>query len=301
MEKYGSRNTQKETTRGKICCEDTLKCSLLTESRHQELQKRINARNVTKWEEDFKHKEKIMKNMCEYPFILEGDLSKNNISNPLDYNSDGQSKENPFSLPRIGASAGGARNNNKSFSTGGGVNDSLLAGRGGKPVIRQAETLDENRIVLYKKGKQLGSGYYIVEISSNNSFLFIAAYDVESPESLLIELPEKKAQEILQEFQNDYEHMAGSLQVINKRLVLLNPKFVNQKQRLASAPVGAVRAKGLNNSTGPSQGVIGEERRGDDNNYGSNSKDNIGDSMNISTGGQFKQRPETQGKQQKEL
>lgn len=77
--------------------------------------------------------------------------------------------------------------------------------------------------MLYKKGKQLGSGYYIVEISSNNSYLFIAAYDVESPESLLIELPEKKAQDILKEFSNDYESMASSLQVINKRLVLLNP------------------------------------------------------------------------------
>jgi len=32
-----------------------------------------------------------------------------------------------------------------------------------------------------------------VEISSNNSHLFIAAYDVESPESLLIEIPEKRA------------------------------------------------------------------------------------------------------------
>ena len=61
------------------------------------------------------------------------------------------------------------------------------------PIIRQAEALDENRIVLYKKGKQLGTGYYIVEISSNNTHLFIAAYDVESPESLLIELPEKRA------------------------------------------------------------------------------------------------------------
>jgi hypothetical protein len=59
--------------------------------------------------------------------------------------------------------------------------------------------------VLYKKGKQLGQGYYIVEISSNNSSLFIAAYDVESPESFLIELPEKKAQDILREFNNDYE------------------------------------------------------------------------------------------------
>jgi len=61
------------------------------------------------------------------------------------------------------------------------------------PVIRQAENLDENRIVLYKRSKQLGQGYFIVEISSNNTHLFIAAYDVESPESLLIELPEKRA------------------------------------------------------------------------------------------------------------
>jgi hypothetical protein len=76
---------------------------------------------------------------------------------------------------------------------------------------------------LYKKGKQLGKGYYIVEISSNNNSLYVAAYDVESPESLLIELSEKKAQEILAQFQNDYEKMATSLNVINKRLVLLNP------------------------------------------------------------------------------
>ena len=69
----------------------------------------------------------------------------------------------------------------------------------------------------------MGQGYYIVEISSNNTHVFIAAYDVESPESLLIELPDKRAQEILKEFDNDYEAMSNSLQVMNKRLVLLNP------------------------------------------------------------------------------
>ena len=79
------------------------------------------------------------------------------------------------------------------------------------PVIRQAENLDENRVVLYKRSKQLGAGYYIVEISTNNTHLYIAAFDVESPESLLIELPEKKAQDILKEFQKDYEQMASSL------------------------------------------------------------------------------------------
>jgi hypothetical protein len=77
-----------------------------------------------------------MNNMCEHPFILNGDPNKTNLTvNPLDYNSDGLGKNN-FSLPRIGTSAGGQRNVNKSFSTGGGVNDSLLAGKGGKPIIR---------------------------------------------------------------------------------------------------------------------------------------------------------------------
>lgn len=77
--------------------------------------------------------------------------------------------------------------------------------------IRQAEQMDENRIVLYKRSKQLGHGYYIVEISSNNSHLFLAAFDVESPESLLIELPERRAQEILREFENNYDAMASAL------------------------------------------------------------------------------------------
>ena len=63
----------------------------------------------------------------------------------------------------------------------------------GDQIVRQAAILDENRIVLYKRGKQIATGYYIVEISSNNTHLFIAAYDVESPESLLIEVPESRA------------------------------------------------------------------------------------------------------------
>jgi hypothetical protein len=50
-----------------------------------------------------------------------------------------------------------------------------------------------------------------VEISNNSTHLFIAAYDVESPESLLIELPTRRAEEILKEFNGDYEGMASSL------------------------------------------------------------------------------------------
>ena len=110
---------------------------------------------------------------------------------------------------------------------------SSLPTRGGKRrknqpsvIVRQAEALDENRIVHFKKGKQLGAGYYIVEISSNSTSLFIATYDVESSESFLITLPEKRANDLMKEFDNSYEVMADSLQVMNKRLYLLNPKYV---------------------------------------------------------------------------
>ena len=97
-------------------------------------------------------------------------------------------------------------------------------------VVRQANILDENRIVLYKRGKQINRGYYIVEVSSNNSHLFIAAYDVESPESFLIEIPERKAQDILATFNNEYEQIAGSLSIQNKRLMLMNRKYGLQKR-----------------------------------------------------------------------
>ena len=101
---------------------------------------------------------------------------------------------------------------------------------------------------------QLGQGYYIIEISSNNQSIFIAAYDVETPESLLIELPEKKAEDIMKEFGQDYELMASCLQVMNKRLVLLNPKYQQSKQlqqRINSAStVARPRTQGIGQSSG---------------------------------------------------
>lgn len=160
--------------------------------------------------------------------------------NRLDYLTSGEGQTGSVALPRIGSQSMAMKG--MLPPAGMGTKYQTLGSQKGfgmkkGPIIRQAETLDENRIVLYKKGKQLGQGYYIVEISSNNTHLFIAAYDVESPESLLIELPDDRAKDILAEFNQDYESMANSLQVMNKRLVLLNPKFANQK-RLGTAPVG---------------------------------------------------------------
>mmetsp|Transcript_10637 Transcript_10637/g.17876 ORF Transcript_10637/g.17876 Transcript_10637/m.17876 type:complete len:194 (+) Transcript_10637:760-1341(+) len=76
----------------------------------------------------------------------------------------------------------------------------------------------------------------MVEISTvSMRDMFIAAYDTDSPESLLIEIAdETKAQEILTQFGNQYESLANCLQVINKRLVLLNPKYQTISQQLTN-------------------------------------------------------------------
>ena len=108
-----------------------------------------------------------------------------------------QHAEGYDSLPRINT-AQGPRPTRTNHSRG--VKSAQNLGQQQRPIVRQAENLDENRVVLYKRSKQLGQGYFVVEISSNNSHLFVSAHDVESPESFLIELPEKRAQDILKEF-----------------------------------------------------------------------------------------------------
>ena len=201
--------------------------------------------SVNKWDNDFKNNCKIRENLCEFPYEFGNGTSKSRFMlttaqvDPVEMGYQ--------SLPNIGGGgAGGAldrqgggmtygggsmgnlgymnQSTRHAASTGGFARGSSAGPRGRNvPLIRQAENLDENRIVLYKRSKQLGQGFYLVEISSNDTHLFIAAFDVETSESLLIELPEKRAQDILKEFDKDFEKMANSLQVMNKRLVLLNP------------------------------------------------------------------------------
>lgn len=112
---------------------------------NQQILKRLQDKNshysVVRWEEDFKHKEKIMKNMCEYPFILDGSrYMSGDQQNPGDLSNDiigplGQSNSKNQFLPRLQSAT--VKTANKSFSTAGGINESLLGGKGqGKPLIR---------------------------------------------------------------------------------------------------------------------------------------------------------------------
>lgn len=113
--------------------------------------------------------------------------------------------------------------------------------------------MDPERQVLYKGAKKLGhrdyaedGGYFMVEVSKNMNLnrLYVAAFDISSPESLLIKLIGDKVAEIEQQFDNDYEKIANCLQVFNKRLVLLNPKYVFRSTQLDSMNLPATENLG---------------------------------------------------------
>ena len=79
------------------------------------------------------------------------------------------------------------------------------------------------------KGLTEGGVYRVDIATTDGKNMFIAAYDVDSPESLLIEIgDEEKKEQILKQFDGSLETLADSLQVISKRLVLLNPKFTRR-------------------------------------------------------------------------
>lgn len=69
---------------------ELLKITIENQAILKRLQDKTSNYSVHKWEEEFRHKEKIMRNMCEYPFILDGDPNKANISdgNITAYNSE---------------------------------------------------------------------------------------------------------------------------------------------------------------------------------------------------------------------
>lgn len=187
------------------------------------LQVQSSCYSVDRWEEDFRKKEDLMRNvMCERPFVLllptrELDPMRSSVSSHLNLQDYGSTDL----LQRVTSANKTQRTSLSSYRMS-------FDKQQKPPLVRQAEILDEKRIVLYKKGKQLNDrGYYIVEISSNNDTLFIAAYDVESAESLLIQVPQKRAQEIMEKFNNSYEELASNLHVAAGKLILLNPVRTN--------------------------------------------------------------------------
>ena len=59
--------------------------------------------------------------------------------------------------------------------------------------------------------------------------MFIIAVDTVNPETLLVEIPEDKAASILASFNNDYLRLLQSIDIIDKKLIMMRPKVISSQ------------------------------------------------------------------------
>jgi hypothetical protein len=92
--------------------------------------------------------------------------------------------------------------------------------------------LPEEREVLYQGSKSILSWSFEIEISKTIEKMYIAAVNrFKHSEFYVIDLESTKGDQILQEFNNDFDQISTNLQIISRRLVLLNPKLAEEAKK----------------------------------------------------------------------
>jgi hypothetical protein len=64
-------------------------------------------------------------------------------------------------------------------------------------------------------------GYFIIEISRYEDRLIVAAFDVETPNSYVMSAKGPRANQVLEDFECDFEKIASSLVLRNERRLCL--------------------------------------------------------------------------------
>ena len=208
---------------------ELLKITMENQAILKRLQEKQSSYNASKWIEERKEQEKIIKNICEYPYTLQPVRSLQPAPTPR-----------RLTNARLPEMAHRPLAHDQPLG-------SAREGNGKRAGVR----------TLIKKGRMMSNGHYLIEVSRSPNALFIAAAKMEGQENYLIELPNEKAEEILVEFGGNYEELVANLQVLNKRLVLLNPqrgpgkrkakkrKKTNSKKDPATVEEGPEAAEGI--------------------------------------------------------
>lgn len=90
-----------------------------------------------------------------------------------------------------------------------------------------------DREIIFQASKKMRSSTYEIEISESGQHqkMYIAAANkAKHSEHYLIELDVQKGEQILQEFKTNFNVILENLQVISRRLVLLNPNIKEEKR-----------------------------------------------------------------------
>lgn len=154
---------------------------------NQAMLKRLNEKkssyDISKWERERVNKERVLANICEYPYKL-------GVTD--DY-----------------------RKRNGSVSR----NSSVFSRPVKKP--RKLEPL-ENSKVVFKRGMNISDRSFLVEMLLEGDMLNVSVYDVDNPETFTLEIPIDEAI-ILMGGKGMYETLAKQLSMEDGELVLIEP------------------------------------------------------------------------------
>lgn len=160
--------------------------------------------NHIAWEDEYRKSFGYLKNTAEYPVVLKRKAS--NASN-TGYPMSVQSRQDP-----------------SKSEAGGLVRDASDPGAG-----------EELRYV-FKEGKRIGEGYYLVEMATDGWTLAISAYEGESQQNLELVVNERNHRKLYRECKGDYGLLADRLVVEDGQL------FVDAGVSPLSADNGATKS-----------------------------------------------------------
>lgn len=216
------------------------------------LKQKQSSYNVVKWEEQRIEHERLMERISKYPIRL-----YDGLKDPLRLNTESGSRQ--FNqLPKLKSSAGSLTQKNKPRRNLNTQQDFYKSKQGLDGPVRDTYTsaqkspksiqkdigglvnLDANRQIFTKRARMLSTGYFLIEVSKKDDQMFyIAAIKKRnSNENYLIELEWDKAKEILKQFriydtetpsEDAFDDIIDSLEILDNRLVLLNPKVRQNK------------------------------------------------------------------------
>ena len=95
--------------------------------------------------------------------------------------------------------------------------------------MQASKMLNDNRTVLFKKTRFINEKPYVLEISFDNKDVFIAAYDLESPENYLAQYNHQTFENFFLACDQDYEQVVNNL-IIRRNELKVNPKLKPPKK-----------------------------------------------------------------------
>lgn len=214
------------------------------------LQEKQSHYNVIKWEEQRLENERLLKNISQKPlWLYDGYQDHTRLTTADPTMSVAQNlpkiRRGGGSLPRKGRRNLRTQQNFYPSRQGltGTRNDKYSSSQKQSQDINQdigsLINLDPDRKILMKKGRMMSNGFYFIEVSSTENLFYIAAIKKRNyNETYLIELELEKSSQILSQFnitvnendwQGDFNNLVDNLEILDGKLVLLNPKIKPQK------------------------------------------------------------------------